>query len=62
MQLESRLFLSAVWEREARSWRTLEFGSEYLRFSDLNHEDREVLEVLEVPSEDFVPFAVENLR
>ena len=59
MQLESRLFLSAVWEREARSWRTLEFGSEYLRFSDLNHEDREVLEV---PSEDFVPFAVENLR
>ena len=32
--------------------------SDYLRFSDLNHKDREVLEVL---SEDFVLFVVENL-
>ena len=40
-------------------------SSDYLRFSDLNHEDREDLEVLEVLSEDFVlfvPFVVESLR
>ena len=39
-------------------------SSDYLRFSDLNYEDREDLEVLEVLSEDFVlfvPFVVESL-
>ncbi len=37
-------------------------SSEYLGFSDLNHEDREVLEVLSEDFVLFVPFVVENLR
>ncbi len=35
---------------------------DYLRFSDLNHEDREVLEVLSKDFVFFVPFVVEKLR
>ena len=40
----------------------LAIGSDYLRFLDLNHEDREVLEVLSEDFVLFVPFVVENLR
>ena len=37
-------------------------SSDYLRFSDLNHEDREDLEVLSEDFVLFVPFVVESLR